>query len=360
MKMIYKLITILFTFFLLWSCKEKQKEEAVKNSCLSDTLAKMIVNNIVHKENVYDQLKLSGLVEVNEGKMIKVFPLVGGQVQKVLVELGDYVKKGQVLAVLKSAEAAEIQKDIVGDSSAVETTSKNLQVAEDMFKSGLLSEKDFILAKSDNKRAIAEYNRSKELYDIYSLGKNSKYIIRSPMDGFVVTKDINAGMELRSDNQSNIFTISNLSEVWVLANVYESDIHKIKIDYPVNIQTVAYPDKIFSGKIDKIYNVIDPDSKVLKVRIGLQNPGLFLKPGMFATILVKHISDQMLISISSEALIFDNNKNWVMVYKDACNIETREIDLHSVIDNRAYINQGISEGERIITKHQLLVYNAFN
>ncbi len=350
----------LFSIVLLVSCKEKKKEEKSKGNCLSDTLGKMIMTSVVHKELVYDQLKLSGLVNVNDAKMIKVFPLVGGQVQTVLVELGDYVKKGQILAVLKSAEAAEIQKDIIGDSSRVETTAKNLQVAKDMYNSGLLSEKDFIQAKNDYKRAIAEYDRSVEIYDIYSLGKNSKYIIRSPMDGFIVTKDVNPGMELRSDNQSNIFTISNLSDVWVLANVYESDIPKIKVDYPVTIQTVAYPDQVFSGKIDKVYNVIDPDSKVLKVRIALQNPGLLLKPGMFATILVKHISDQKMISVPSEGVIFDNNKNWLMVYKSPCEIETREVDVHSVIDNRAYINEGVIEGEKVITKYQLLVYNAFN
>ncbi|MBC7388568.1 MAG: efflux RND transporter periplasmic adaptor subunit [Opitutaceae bacterium] len=359
MKSILK-YTFLFSMALLVSCKEKLKEEKSTVNCLSDTLGKMIMTNVVHKELVYDQLKLSGLVNVNDAKMIKVFPLVGGQVQTVLVELGDFVKKGQILAVLKSAEAAEIQKDIIGDSSRVETTAKNLQVAKDMYNSGLLSEKDLIQAKNEYKRAIAEYDRSVEIYDIYSLGKNSKYIIRSPMEGFIVTKDVNAGMELRSDNQSNIFTISNLSDVWVLANVYESDIPKIKVDYPVTIQTVAYPDKVFSGKIDKVYNVIDPDSKVLKVRIALKNPGLLLKPGMFATIVVKHISDQKMISVPSEGVIFDNNKNWLMVYKSACEIETREVDVHSVIDNRAYINQGVIEGEKVITKYQLLVYNAFN
>jgi len=354
------IIAILMLPFFVWSCKEQKKEEKASVSCLSDTLGKMVVTSVVHKERVYDQLKLSGLVEVNDSKMIKVFPLVGGQVQTVFVELGDYVKKGQLLAVLKSAEAAEIQKDIIGDSSKVETTAKNLQVAKDMYNSGLMSEKDFILAKNEYKRAVAEYDRSIELYDIYSLGKNSKYIIRSPMDGFIVTKDVNPGMELRSDNQNNIFTISNLSDVWVLANVYESDIPKIKVDYPVSIHTVAYPDKTFEGKIDKVYNVIDPDSKVLKVRIALKNPDLLLKPGMFATILVKHISDEKMISVPSEGLIFDNNKNWLMVYKNACEIETREVDVHSVIDNRAYINEGVIEGEKVITKYQLLVYNAFN
>ena len=261
---------------------------------------------------------------------------------------------------MKSAEAAEIEKDIIGDSSRLEIANKNLQVAGDMFKSGLMAEKDFIIAQNESRRAKAEYERSIELYDIYSLGQNSRYIIRAPMSGFVVAKDVNTGSELRSDNQSSIFTISNLSNVWVMANVYESDIDKIKVGYPVKIQTIAYPDKIFEGKIDKLYNVIDPLAKVLKVRIVLTNPDYILKPGMFATVLVRHTADNAMLTIPSSCVIFDHNKNYVMVYNDACNVQTKEVDIKSVLDNKAYISEGLVEGEKVVTKYQLLVYETFN
>lgn len=343
-----------------FSCKKEPKEDESqkKVTCLSDSLKKMILLDTARVELVEEQLKLSGRVEVDESKMLKVFPLVGGQVERVTVELGDYVKKGDVLAILKSAEAAEIEKDIVGDSSRLLIAAKVLQSSEDMFKSGLLSEKDFVIAQNEHQRAKAEYDRSKELYGIYSLGKGSHYIIRSPMSGFVVDKDINAGMQLRSDNQNSIFTVSNLTDVWVIANVYESDIQKIKDNFSVNIQTVAYPDKIFEGKIERIYNVIDPNTRVLKVRIRLENPDILLKPGMFATILVHHSTNEKMMAIPSKAIIFDSNKNYVMVYKDACHIETREIDVKSVVNNRkAYLVGGLEEGETIISKYQLLVFN---
>jgi membrane fusion protein, heavy metal efflux system len=356
-----KYLLIVSTLLTVFACGgKKETGETEKKLCLSDTLVKMIETDRVNIEAVYEQIKLSGLVEVDESKMIKVYPLVGGQVNKVSVELGDYVKKGDVLAVLKSAEAAEIEKDIIGDSSHMEIAYKNMHVAEDMYKSGLMAEKDLFIAKNEYKRAKAEYERSIELYDIYSLGQNSKYIIRAPMSGFVVAKDVNTGSQLRSDNQSSIFTISNLSNVWVMANVYESDIHKIKTGYPVKIQTIAYPDKIFEGKIDKIQNVIDPASKVLKVRIVLENPQLLLKPGMFTTVLVRYTSDKAMLTIPASCIIFDHNKNYVMVYKDACKIQTKEVDVMSVLDNRAYISEGISEGDNVITKYQLLVYETFN
>ena len=347
---------------IMVACKTDKKEEAaVKTNCLSDTLKSLVQFDTAQVEKMEEQIKLSGRVEVDESKMLKVFPLVGGQVEKVTVELGDYVKKGDVLAVLKSAEAAEIEKDIIGDSSRLEIALKVMQSSEDMYKSGLLSEKDYVVAKNEYERAKAEYGRSKELYGIYSLSKGSHYIIRAPMSGFVVDKDINAGMQLRPDNQNHIFTISNLTDVWVIANVYESDIRKIKDNFPVDIQTVAYPDKIFEGTIEKIYNVIDPETRVLRVRIRIDNPDLLLKPGMFATILVHHSTDTEMLAISSQSIIFDSNKNYVMVYRDACNIEAREIDINSVVSNRkAYLNGGIKVGEVIISKYQLLVFNTFN
>lgn len=353
--------TVLVTLCLLalFGChKEEKAEKEQKVTCVSDTMLRILRFDTAKIEKVEEQLKLSGRVEVDESKMLKVFPLVGGQVEKVTVELGDYVKKGDILAVLKSAEAAEIEKDIVGDSSRLEIAAKVMQSSEDMYKSGLLSEKDFVIAKNEYQRAKAEYARSRELYGIYSLGKGSHYIIRAPMSGFVVDKDINAGMQVRSDNQNHIFTISNLTDVWVIANVYESDIQKIKDNFPVNVQTVAYPDKVFEGKIEKIYNVIDPNSRVLKVRIRLENPEVLLKPGMFATIMVHHSTDNTMLAIPSKAIIFDSNKNYVMVFKDACHIETREIEIGSVVNNRkAYLIGGLLEGEAIISKYQLLVFN---
>ncbi len=343
----------------LVACKtEKKEEEEKKVLCLSDSIARMIEITSCKLEKVEEQIKLSGRVEVDESKMLKIFPLVGGQVNKVTVELGDYVKKGDVLAILRSAEAAEIEKDIVGDSSRFEIALKVMHSSEEMYKSGLLSEKDYIISKNDFYRAKAEYARSKELYEIYSLSKGSHYIIRAPLSGFVVGKDINEGMELRSDNQNSIFTISNLTDVWVIANVYESDIQKIKDNFPVDIQIVAYPDKIFQGKIEKIYNVIDPNTRVLKVRIRIENPDLLLKPGMFATVLVHHSTDNQMLAIPSKAIIFDSNKYYVMVYKNNCEIETREIEVNSVIGNKtAYLNRGLKEGEKIISKYQLLVFN---
>src|SRR5664279_6595542 len=115
---------------------------------------------------------------------------------------------------------------------------------------------------------------------------SGEYIVRSPIDGFVVERQVNNNMMIRSDNATALFTISDLKNVWVMANVYESNITAVRMGDSVNITTLSYPGKIFRGKIDRIMNVLDPSNKVMKLRIVLGNPGYLLKPEMFASVVV--------------------------------------------------------------------------
>ncbi len=168
-------------------------------------------------------------------------------------------------------------------------------------------------------------------------------------------------MQIRSDMSETIFTISQLSDVWVLANVYESDISKVKLDYNTEITTLSYPDIIFTGKIDKMFNVLDPLSKVMKVRIKLDNEKNLLKPEMFANVFVSYLEgDKKLPCILSKAIIFDKNKNFVMVYKDRSHIETREVEVYRTTGIHAYIKYGLVEGEKIISVGHMLIYDQLN
>ncbi|MFQ3575322.1 MAG: efflux RND transporter periplasmic adaptor subunit [Cytophagales bacterium] len=362
MRKIYsRLVSAILLLFCL-SCSKLVKKEKPENSplCLSDSLRRMISLCNVTKEPVLEIMKLTGKIDADESKMIKVYPLVGGYVEKVNIELGDYVEKGQILAVVRSIEAAEIEKDVIGDLSQLQIAEKNVQVAEDMYGSGLLSEKDYVQAKNEYKKTKAEYERSLEIFNIYSLDKNSRYVIKAPMSGFVVDKDINAGMQLRSDNQNHILKIANTTNVWVIANVYETDVNKIKMGSTVKIHVLAYPDREFVGKIDKLYDFIDPETKVLKARVNLENKELLLKPEMLANVNVHISKGDSLPSIPSDAIIFVNNKNYVITYKDKCNLEIREVNIVSNVNNRSFIMGGISTGEKIICKKQLLVFAALN
>jgi cobalt-zinc-cadmium efflux system membrane fusion protein len=237
---------------------------------------------------------------------------------------------------------------------------KNVQVAKDLFNGKLNSEKDVIASEKELEKAKAELTRINEVYSIYHLKQGSEYRITAPISGFIVNKDITQNEELRSDRTEEVFSIAQIDEVWVLANVNESNISKVALGYEADVQTISYEDKVFIGKVDKIFNVIDPTTKAMKILVKINNPDLLLKPEMNATVNLKFTENKKLIAVPSSAVLFDKSKNWVMVYKDKSHIETRLIDVYSKIGDVTYIASGIIEREKVISKNGLLIYDALN
>lgn len=348
---------------LYWtSCSKKENSaDKVKSTfVVSDTMMKRIKLDTVKKEIVKSRLLLTGKIFPDENKVIDVFPLVGGNVKDVFVELGDFVHKGDVLAVIKSGEIADYERQLIDAQSDLLVAQKQLSVTQDLFEGKLTSEKDLVSAKKEVEKAQASLNRINEIFKIYNIGKESDYVIKAPISGFVVDKNINRDMQIRSDKTDHVFTISQLDELWVIADVYESDISKIQLGYNAEVNTISYPDKTFIGKIDKIYNVLDPATKTMKIRIKINNSELLLKPEMHATIVLSYNENYSLESVPSKAVIFDKNRNYVMVFKDKYNIDTREVEVRKSLGDVSYMAKGLKEGEIVISQNQLLIYDALN
>jgi cobalt-zinc-cadmium efflux system membrane fusion protein len=358
---------IFLRVFILFSvaiagCKSKAGQaETPVQFCLTDTLQKKITIDSVKSELVKNVVALSGKIEANEDKWVKVFPVVGGVVEEMKVQLGDYVKQGQVLAVIRSSEIADYQNQLSTAESNVRITEKSLNDIKQMFASGLATEKDVVTAETDSEKAKSELKRIQQTTSIYGAKGNATQAITAPVSGYVIEKNVTDKMQYRVDGAQPFFIIANLDEVWVMASVFESDIAKIKTGYDADIKVIAYNDKIFTGKVDRIFSILDPQSRVMKVRIRIPNKDGLLKPEMFAQINIKYDDGSNLMpAIPSEALIFDKDRNYVMVYKDKCNIETREVEIFETIGNTTYLKSGLQPGEKIITQYQLLVYDALN
>ncbi len=344
--------------FILPSCsgnKTEKKEDVVE---ISDSLIKSMTVGIAHTTQVRNELKLTGKIIADQNKQIQVYPFVGGVVKSVSVELGDYVEKDQVLAVIRSADVADFEKQFVEAKSDYESAKKSKQVAEDMYASKLMSERDYLQAKQDFNKAEANLTKTQELQKIYSVSNSSDYVVKAPIAGFIIEKNINKDMQIRADNSQAMFTVSQLTDVWVLANVYETDIDKVKEKDTVFVTTIAYPDKIYKATIDKVYNVLDPQTRVMKIRVKLDNPDYLLKPEMYANVVVNYAEHESMITIASSAVVFDNSNNYVLVYGGGKNFTVKKIDLYKTIGAKAYIRSGLLEGDRIVTFNQLLIYNA--
>lgn len=346
---------------MLCSCGDKHAAGGVTvGFSLSDTMLAKCEFYVVGKKKVRNELRLFGKIEPDNNKLAQVYSIVGGSIVKINVELGDYVTKGEVLAVVRSGEVAEFEKELLDAKSDIAVAEKDLQVARDMYEGKLASEKDVLAAGKALEKAKAELARIREVYGIYNLGGGSIYNIVAPISGFIVQKDINQNEQLRADNSNVLFSIAEINEVWAMANVNEGDISKIAIGYDAEVTTLSFPDEKYHGSIDKIFNTIDPETKAMKVRVRIPNTSLKLKPEMNATVTVRYEEDAEMAAIPASAVIFDKSRNWVMVFKDRNNIETRKVKVYRQVGDVAYVSEGLAPGEKVISKNGLLVYDALN
>jgi cobalt-zinc-cadmium efflux system membrane fusion protein len=351
---------LLLIVISIYSCKENQPTEPSVAFSMSDTMMAKCEFYTASLQDVKNEIRLFGKIAADNNKMAQVYPIVGGNVIEIKVELGDYVNQGQILAVVRSSEVAGFQKEKLDAESDLAIAEKNLQVAKDMFAGKLTSEKEVIAAEKDLEKAKAELNRINEVYKIYSLKSGSIYNIVAPISGFIVTKSINQNEQLRSDKSDALFSIAEINEVWALANVNESDISKVQVGYEADVKTLSFPDNIYKGKVDKIFNAIDPETKSMKVRVKIPNADFKLKPEMNATVNVRYTENEKMIAIPSSSVIFDKSKYWVMIFKDKTNIETRKVEVYRQLNNISYIKTGLAEGEKVISKNGIFIYDALN
>jgi cobalt-zinc-cadmium efflux system membrane fusion protein len=231
-------------------------------------------------------LVLSGEIVADANRTARVFSRVGGQVLRVGVDLGDEVRQGQMLAVLQSNEIAELQNQHTAGTADLAVARKNLTVAEELHQDGLGTNQDVSRARAELARATGTATRNHRQLDMYGVAQGGQYELKAPVAGFVLEKNLSTGMRFTAAHVPAAFTVANLDSVWVMANVFESDLSRVRRGQVVEITTLSYPDKPLHGRINQVFHVLDRESKVMKVRCTLPNPGHLLKPGMHAQVRV--------------------------------------------------------------------------
>jgi len=310
-----------------------------------DSLLHTLKVDTVKVRNITDQIKFNGQVNFNTNKVVTVFPLVSGVVQGITVVPGDYVNAGQQLGVVSSAEVANYNSALITAETNVTLTAKQLAQQKDLYKSGLASQVDVTNAEVSYEQAVAAEIAAKKILNINGNDKNGQFYIKAPISGFIVQMNVTNGTAIRTDNNAGLFTISDLKDVWVEANVYEANIGKVKQGDTVSVTTISYPDKVFKGRADKLMNVLDPTSKTMKMRVVLNNPGYLLKPQMFATITLDDDEPNKAISVAARALVFDNSQYYAVVITGEKNVVVRPVQLISNNGKTAYIKGGLEPGE---------------
>ncbi len=339
--------------------QEKKPETAAKY-VIPDTVMHSLKIDTVSTSQLVNAITLTGKVGTNDDNVVPVYSQVSGNVQEIKVLLGDLVTAGQVLAIVRSSEMAQYGSDLLNAQTNLRIAETNLLKTKDMYKGGLASMTDSLSAEVAVQQAKSELNRVQQVLKINGGSAQGEFIVRAPISGFIVQKGVTNNMTIRGDNSTSMFTISDLKNVWIQANVYESNISLIHQGENVDVTTLAYPGRVFKGKIDKAMNVLDPTSKVMKVRVVLANPDYALKPEMYASITVNDKENRQCLSVPSTAIIFDHSQYYVLVFNNRSDVKITPVKFINAVGDKTFIAGGVNEGDKVVSSQAILIYNALN
>ncbi|MCL2290106.1 MAG: efflux RND transporter periplasmic adaptor subunit [Bacteroidetes bacterium] len=344
---------ILIGVITLISCNSKNTENGIINQAFLENV-KTVKAVLSNQEQ---ELLLTGKVETDPDRIISYVPLISGIVEKTHFSLGDKVRKGQPLLDMRSTELSALQAEKTTLEAEEKVAERELKTAQSLFEDKMLSEQELLEAKAKLQQIRAELSRIKSDMNMYGADKgNGIFTVHAPMSGYIIHKKASPGTMI-SPESDEVFTIADLSTVWVIANVYASNLLCVREGMDVEMTTFSYPNEKFHGKINALSQIFDPEERVLKARIVMDNKDLRLKPEMSMLITLKDKTAQYLIAIPSDALIFDNNQYFVVVEESMGSFAIRNVIPQGYNNKTSYIASGLLEGESVVVKNQLLIYS---
>ena len=366
------LLLVVAATYSLSGCGTKSEELPVNTKDLSSGYR----TDTVQLRSPEQDLRFTGKVSYDQSRVDRIFPIVSGNVLEVYAALGTRVKQGQQLARVQSADVSGYLNTYNAAKADLAVAVRNAANTEQLYKSSFASQNDLVAARAQLEKSRSAFRGAEQVLKVYGANGGAAsgkpvYTVKAPVSGFVVERNINPGMQLRADNATPLFTISDLSRVWVLLNIYESDVAAVKLGQPVTITALAYPDKTFRGTIINISSVVDADTRVLQARVELPNPGVLLKPDMFCTIspnLATQGPSNQALTVNPKAVIFSNDNYFVVRRRpgtpelksgdDASKAyELVSVKVLRTTSSRSYVTGNLHADDQVVTQGSLLLFN---
>ncbi len=243
-------------------------------------------------EDVDDTILTSGRVTFADIKVSHVFSPVTGRVMSVNALLGQKLNKGDTLAIIQSPDIGQFSSDLTKSTADLAAAERDYKREKELWAKHATSQKDFETAEDTFRKAKAERDRALQKAALLHSGNvdavSQTFALTAPSTGEVLVRNLSNGVEVQgqySGGQSQeLFTIGEVDEVWIIADVYELDMARVTVGSPASVKVVAYPGRTFEGKVDWVSGMLDPASRTAKVRCTFQNPERLLKPEMYATV----------------------------------------------------------------------------
>ena len=299
------------------------------------------------------ELIANGSVAPDVSRTVPVNALSAGRVIEIHARLGDDVQKGQLLLTINSSDMSQAFSDYKKFQADEALAKSQAERAQLLLSHGALARKDLEVAVEGYEKAKVDTQNA--LDHIRILGgdpqRPSAVIeVLAPVSGTIVEQNVTAAAGVKSlDNSPNLFTIADLSQLWVICDVYENDLAQVQVGDRAQIELNAYPGRKLSGRITNIGKLLDPTTRSAKVRIELSNEHGLLRPNMFATVRFQSQGSQMRTVVPANAVLRLQDRDWVFVKGEGNQFRRREVHAGAVnSDGTEQVFSGLSAGEQVV------------
>lgn len=308
----------------------------------------------VQLRKVTDELHVNGVIAPDVNRSVPVVSLGGGRVVEIKAKLGDSVKKGQTLLMIDSPDLSQAFSDYQKFKATKELTDKQLARARLLYGKGAIALADLENAEEADETATVDMETAAQHVKVLGgiLNNPSPLLpLVAPISGTIVDQQITGGTGVKSlDNSPNLFTIADLSTVWVLCDVYEDMLSRVHLGDTAEITLNGYPDRQFPGRVINISEVLDPTTRTAKVRIELPNPQGIMRAGMFVTANFRSKTPVDRLLVPASAVVHLHDKDWVFL--PAGEKQFKRVSVQpgpQLPDGFQTIVSGLKQGDRVVT-----------
>ena len=314
----------------------------------------------VQRRSETSAIRATGEIEPPDDGVARIGPKVAGRVAKLLKGVGDVVKKNELLATIDSPDLGRAKADFISAAAAAKVTREAADREKALFEKKISSEKDWRQAEADATRARAEKDAAE--VRLHTLGISdaqldnlnggehfaATFTVSSPIEGVVVERPVTVGQ--LAQPQDTMFTVMDLRNVWVLADVYERDLPQVAVGQKVVAHVPAWKERAFPGTVANVGAIIERKSRAVKIRIVLPNPDGALKPGMFSTVEVEGTqgAPHTALYVPAGAIQRDKTRSLVFVVRDTGVFEPRLVEIGQESAEWIEVTKGVSENEQVV------------
>jgi cobalt-zinc-cadmium efflux system membrane fusion protein len=310
--------------------------------------------------SVAPELNVTGSVSADVSRNVPVVSLASGRVVDIRARLGDEVTKGQLLMRVQSADISSAFSDYRKAKADLALSEAQLARAKLLFDHGAIAQKDLEVAEDTAAKSKVDVENAVERLHVLGADVNHPTAIidiEAPASGVIVEQNVTAAAGVKSlDNSPNLFTIADLSHVWVICDVYENDLRNVHMGQPAEIRINAYPGRVLNARVSNIGASLDPALRTAKVRLEVANPGI-LRMGMFVTATFHGEAKQTHAVVPASAVLHLHDRDWVYVPLNDGRFRRVEVTAGSMVPpNLQEILAGIRPGQQVVT-NALIIEN---